>query len=84
MQFIDLHKQYDLIEKGIQDGFDGVLKHKGFIGGPEIKELEAQLSEYTGMKHVTACASGTDALTVPLRAYGLKETDAVFVPSFSV
>lgn len=83
MQFIDLHKQFDLIEDGIREGFDAVFKHNGFIGGPEIKELEAQLASYTGMKHVTACASGTDALTVPLRAYDLNEKDAVFVPSFT-
>lgn len=83
MQFIDLHRQFDLIENGVREGLDAVLKHKGFIGGPEIKELQAQLAEYTGVEYVTACASGTDALTIPLRAYDLKATDAVFVPSFT-
>ena len=83
MQFIDLHRQFDRIEDGVREGFDAVLKHKGFIGGPEIKELQKQLAEYTGVTHVTACASGTDALTVPLRAWALKESDAVFVPSFT-
>ena len=83
MQFIDLHRQFDRIEDGVREGFDAVLKHKGFIGGPEIKELQKQLAEYTDVKHVIACASGTDALTVPLRAWDLKETDAVFVPSFT-
>lgn len=83
MQFIDLHRQFDRIEDGVREGFDAVLKHKGFIGGPEIKELQKQLAEYTDVKHVIACASGTDALTVPLKAWDLKETDAVFVPSFT-
>lgn len=83
MQFIDLHRQFDRIEEGVREGFDAVLKHKGFIGGKEIKELQSVLGEYTDVKYVTGCASGTDALTVPLRAYDLKETDAVFVPSFT-
>ena len=38
MQFIDLHRQFDRIEEGVREGFDAVLKHKGFIGGKEIKE----------------------------------------------
>ena len=83
MQFIDLHKQFERIEDGVREGFDAVFKHKGFIGGPEIKELESTLAEYTGVKNVIACASGTDALTVPLKAWDLKESDAVFVPSFT-
>ena len=54
-----------------------------FIGGAEVAELEKRLAEYVGVKHVIACASGTDALTIPLMAYGVKKTDAVFVPSFT-
>ena len=83
MQFIDLHRQYERIERTVQDGISKVLDHKKFIMGPEVDEFEEKLKKYTGVKHVICCASGTDALVLPLRAYGLKETDAVFVPSFS-
>ncbi|MCI9598835.1 MAG: DegT/DnrJ/EryC1/StrS family aminotransferase [Firmicutes bacterium] len=83
MQFIDLHRQYNEIADGINKRFSEVLKHKAFIGGPEVKELEAMLRKYTGMEYVITCASGTDALTIPLMAYEITKSDAIFVPSFS-
>ncbi|MEG0392002.1 MAG: DegT/DnrJ/EryC1/StrS family aminotransferase [Anaerovoracaceae bacterium] len=83
MQFIDLHKQFEQIEDKVRAGMDKVYEHKRFIMGPEIKELEERLAEYTGVKHVIACASGTDALTLPLMAKNLTKTDAIFVPSFT-
>ena len=83
MQFIDLHKQYEQIEAGVKAGLERILEHKAFIGGPEVKKLEEQLAEYAGVKHAICCASGTDALTIPLMAYGVKKEDAIFVPSFT-
>ena len=83
MQFIDLHKQYDQIKNGLDAAMSEVYKHKRFIMGPEVNELEYQLQKYTNVKHVIACASGTDALTISLMSIGLEKNEAVFVPSFS-
>ena len=83
MQFIDLHRQYDQIAGGVQKRWNKILEHKAFIGGPEVKELEEKLAEYVGVKYVIGCASGTDALTIPLMAYEINKSDAVFVPSFT-
>lgn len=83
MEFIDLNRQYDRIEGEIKEGFDRVLKNKHFISGAEVTELEEKLAQYTGRKHAIACSSGTDALVIPLMCYGLKSTDAVFVPAFT-
>lgn len=83
MQFIDLHKQFEQIEAEIRKGMDAVYEHKRFILGPEVSSLEEELATYTGRKHVIACASGTDALVLPLRAFQLSVKDAVFVPSFT-
>lgn len=83
MEFIDLNRQYELIETEIKEGFDRILKSKQFISGPEVTELEAKLAAYAGTKHAIACSSGTDALVIPLMTYELKSTDAVFVPSFT-
>jgi len=48
-----------------------------------VKELEAQLAEYVGVKHCIACGNGTDALQIALMCFGIKEGDAVFVPDFT-
>lgn len=83
MQFIDLGKQYKRIESEINERIQNVINTQKFIMGPEIAELESELAKFTGRKHVFSCASGTDALVIPLMAYELKETDAVFVPAFT-
>lgn len=83
MDFINLHRQYDLIKEKINGDFQNIFSHKRFIGGDEIKALEERLADYTGRKYALCCASGTDALVLPLKAYGLKKNDAVFVPSFT-
>lgn len=83
MQFIDLHKQYKVIEKEVRQGMEKVLNHKRFIMGEEVTAFERELAQYTGVKHAITCASGTDALVLPLMAMELDENDAVFVPSFT-
>lgn len=54
-----------------------------YIMGKPVKELEAQLAEYVGVKHCLTCANGTDALTLALKAWGIGPGDAVFVPDFT-
>lgn len=60
-----------------------VASSSKYIMGPQVKELEVQLAEYVGVKHCLTCANGTDALTLALKAWGVGEGDAVFVPDFT-
>ncbi len=60
-----------------------VVASSAYVLGPKVKEMEAAFAEYVGVKHCIACASGTDALLLALKAWGVKEGDAVFVPSFT-
>lgn len=83
MEFIDLKQQYHSIQKNIDQRISKVLEHQKFIMGPEVKELEERLADFVGVKHCISCANGTDALIMPLMAYGIKPGDAVFVPSFT-
>ena len=83
MQFIDLKSQYALIKDQVNKGIDGVLEHGRYVFGPEIEELEAKLAEFVGVKHAIACSSGTDALIMPLMAWGIGPGDAVFTTPFS-
>ncbi len=52
------------------------------MGGP-VQELERQLAVYTRVRHCITCASGTDALRLALKAWGVRQGDAVFVPDFT-
>lgn len=83
MEFVDLKKQYSVLQNEIDEGIRAVLKHGKYIGGPEVAQLEKELCEFTGSKYCVTCASGTDALQLALMVMGIKAGDAVFVPSFT-
>jgi dTDP-4-amino-4,6-dideoxygalactose transaminase len=81
--FIDLQAQRARIADKIDAAIARVLKHGQFIFGPEVKQLESQLAAFVGAKHCVANANGTDALVLPLWAWGVGEGDAIFCPSFT-
>ena len=83
MQFRDLKKQYEALKPQIDSAVAGVIAASSFISGPQVAELERRLAEYTGRKHCITCGNGTDALSMALMAWGIKEGDAVFVPDFT-
>ena len=60
-----------------------VINSGQYIMGPEVGQLEADLSAFCGAKHTLSCANGTDALVLALHALGVKEGDEVIVPAFT-
>jgi UDP-2-acetamido-2-deoxy-ribo-hexuluronate aminotransferase len=83
MQFRDLKTQYEQHKSLIDSAIQEVLNSAHFIGGKQVTELEEQLAEFVGVKHCITCANGTDALSLVLMAWDVKEGDAVFVPDFT-
>lgn len=83
MQFIDLKKQYKLIETDILRGIQTVLEHGQYIMGPEIAKLEQQLAAFVNVKHAIVNSSGTDALLMALLALELEPGDEVITSPFS-
>ncbi len=83
MQFRDLKHQYQVLKPQIDQAVLDVMQSGAFIMGQPVKELEAQLAEYVGVRHCLTCANGTDALTLALKAWGIGLGDAVFVPDFT-
>ncbi|HWA01177.1 MAG TPA: DegT/DnrJ/EryC1/StrS aminotransferase family protein [Caulobacterales bacterium] len=81
--FIDLQTQRARIAERVDAAIARVLKHGQYIFGPEVKEFEAKLAAFCGAKHGIGNANGTDALVLPLWAWGVGEGDAVFCPSFT-
>ncbi len=83
MQFRDLISQYNALKDEMDKAIMEVVASSAYVMGPKIKEMETAFAEYVGMKHCVACNSGTDALLLALKAWGVKPGDAVFVPSFT-
>ncbi len=81
--FIDLQAQRRRLGEPLNKAIAAAVEGGQWILGPQVRELEERLAEFAGVNHVVACANGTDALILPLIAWGIGPGDAVFVPTFT-
>jgi UDP-2-acetamido-2-deoxy-ribo-hexuluronate aminotransferase len=81
--FIDLQAQRKHIGQPMNDAIMAAVESGAYIMGPPVMQLESELAAFVGSKHCLSCANGTEALVLPLMAWGLKPRDAVFCPSFT-
>jgi dTDP-4-amino-4,6-dideoxygalactose transaminase len=80
---LDLVAQYQSVKDAVLPALMAVVERQGFIMGPEVGQLESQIAKLSQARHGIACASGTDALLLPLRALALQPGDEVITPAFT-
>lgn len=83
MEFRDLKMQYNKYKDEIDTAIANVLTNANFIEGKDVLELENNLADYVNVRHCITCANGTEAMTLIMMAWDIKEGDAVFVPDFT-
>jgi len=83
IHMVDLKGQYHKIKPEIDNAIQRIIDATSFVKGPEVKDFEKELALYLGVRHVIACANGTDALQVALMALDLKPGDEVITPDFT-
>jgi dTDP-4-amino-4,6-dideoxygalactose transaminase len=80
---LDLVAQYRDIKDEVLEAVMAVIERQTFIMGPEVGQLEAAVAALSKTKHAIGCASGTDALLLPLKALDLKPGDEVITVPFT-
>ena len=83
MQFIDLKSRHQLIGNKINARIQKVIERAQFILGPEVREVEEKLAQYTGSKNCVTVSSGTDSLLVALMALGVGAGDEVITVPYT-
>jgi UDP-2-acetamido-2-deoxy-ribo-hexuluronate aminotransferase len=83
IQMVDLKGQYASIKEVVNSSIQEVIDNASFINGPKVKEFQANLETYLGIKHVIPCANGTDALQIAMMGLGLKPGDEVITADFT-
>ena len=83
IQMVDLKGQYSSIKEVVNSSIQEVIDNASFINGPKVKEFQANLEAYLGIKHVIPCANGTDALQIAMMGLGLKPGDEVITADFT-
>ncbi len=81
--FIDLQAQRARLGPALEEAVLKVIRSGAYIMGPEIAAFETALAAFGQAPHALTCASGTDALILPLMAWGIGPGDAVFCPAFT-
>lgn len=76
-----LDRQYRKYEEEFQHAAIEVLESGHYILGIKCEKFEQEFASYTGAKYCVGLNSGQDALTLAIRALGIKEGDEVIVPA---
>ena len=81
--FIDLQAQRRRLGEPLNAAIQAAVEGGQWILGPQVAQFEKEIAAWAGVRHAIACANGTDALLLVLRAWGVGPGDAVFVPAFT-
>lgn len=81
--FLDLARLHESIRPELDGAIDRVVRTSAFIGGQEVQRFEGAFAAAHGCEFAVGCASGTDALSLALRALGIGAGDEVVVPSMT-
>jgi dTDP-4-amino-4,6-dideoxygalactose transaminase len=80
---LDLKAQYDTIRDEIEPVVREVIESQWFIGGPKLVELESEVARYSSCAHGVGCASGSDAILLPLQGLEIGHGDLVVCPTYT-
>ena len=80
---LNLKAQYQSIRDEIEPVFRGILESQMFVLGPEVTRLEAEVANYCGAASGIGCASGSDALLLPLLAIDIGPGDEVITTPYT-
>lgn len=75
-----VNKQF---EKEYRKIFKTIFISGGFILGEQLVRFEKEFASYVGVRYAVGVASGTDAITLALKATGVEQGDEVIVPANS-
>jgi dTDP-4-amino-4,6-dideoxygalactose transaminase len=80
---LDLKAQHETIKDDVSARVASVVERQQFIMGPEVGELECDIAGLCQVPYAIGCASGTDALLLPLKALDLQPGDEVITTAFT-
>jgi dTDP-4-amino-4,6-dideoxygalactose transaminase len=80
---LDLTRQYTELADELNAAVLAVAAEQRFILGPTVERFEAEVAAHLGVEHAVGCASGTDALLLAFRAYGVERGEEVVTSPFT-
>ncbi len=81
--FLNLAAQYEALKSDILPAVEKALAGGHYILGPNVAAFEKELAEFTGTAFAVGVNSGSDALTLSLRALDVGPGDEVITSPFT-
>lgn len=81
--FLNLKAQYESLKAEILPSVESALAGGHYILGPNVKAFEEEIAHYTETRHGIGVNSGSDALTLALRALEIGPGDEVITTPFT-
>lgn len=78
--YVNLPAQFTEDRDDVRDAVETTFSSGQFIGGRAVEALEEELARFLGVRHVVAVNSGTDALTLGLKAMNIGPGEEVITP----
>lgn len=75
--FLDLSRGIRAIRPQLDDVLASVIEASRFVGGEPVEQFEQSFAAFCGAQHCIGVGSGTDAITLSLRALGIGIGDEV-------
>jgi dTDP-4-amino-4,6-dideoxygalactose transaminase len=80
---LDLRAQHNSIREEVLAEIVRVVDSQKFILGEEVQKFEAEIAAYSGARYAIGCASGSDALSLPLMALDIRPGDEVLTTPYT-
>lgn len=80
---VDLKLQYTTLKERFERVVCDVMASAAYINGPAVGAFECEMAGYLDSPHAVACANGTDALHIALRALDIGPGDEVITTPFT-
>lgn len=81
VSFLDLRLRDDA--DAVQEAIARVLARGWYVLGPEVEAFEVEFAAASGLRHAVGTGTGTDAISLLLRAAGVAPGDEVIVPAMT-
>jgi dTDP-4-amino-4,6-dideoxygalactose transaminase len=81
--FLDLARLHASIRDELDAAFSSTIESSSFVGGRTSRSFEEAFAAAHDATDAVGCGSGTDALSLALRALGVGPGDEVIVPSMT-
>lgn len=75
--FVDLKEQYSAIRHELEPALQDVFHDTAFILGKYVARFEQEFAAFCGVRHAIGVNSGTDAITLTLKAMNLGPGDEI-------